>query len=88
MKKIFILAGIILFGIIANGQANTGAQGTIQDYTDTVRLKHTNYVSVFSKSKMYPVYVEWWVTKSMVTCTTPLKRKDNFNAQKQIDRVR
>ena len=78
MKKIFILAGIILFGIIANGQTNTGTKGTNQDYTDTVRLKHTNYVSVFSKSKMYPVYVEWWVTKSMVTCQTPLKRKDNF----------
>jgi endonuclease G len=27
---------------------------------------------------MYPVYVEWWVTKSMVTCSNPLKRKDNF----------
>jgi endonuclease G len=22
--------------------------------------------------------VEWWVTKSMVSCLTPLKRKDNF----------
>ena len=49
MKKIFILAGIILFGIIANGQTNKGTKGTTQDYTDTVRLKHTNYVSVFSK---------------------------------------
>jgi endonuclease G len=80
MKKIFILASIILFGIIANGQTNTGTKGTIQDYVkvDTVRLKHTNYVSVFDKGKLYPMYVEWWVTKSMVTCTTPLKRKDNF----------
>lgn len=68
MKKIFIITSIILSSIISNGQTNT----------DTVRLKHTNYVSVFSKSKMYPVYVEWWVTKSMVTCSNPLKRKDNF----------
>lgn len=45
---------------------------------DTVRLKHTNYTTVFSKSNRYPVLVEWWVTKAMVTCSSPLKRKDNF----------
>jgi endonuclease G len=45
---------------------------------DTVRLKHTNYQTVFSKSKKYPVLVEWWVTKKMVSCETPLKRKDTF----------
>lgn len=45
---------------------------------DTVRLSHTNYTTVFSKSKKYPVLVEWWVTKSKVTCVQPLKRKDNF----------
>jgi DNA/RNA endonuclease G (NUC1) len=43
-----------------------------------VVLKHTNYTSTFSISKKYPVMVEWWVTKSMVNCTKPLKRKDNF----------
>jgi endonuclease G len=78
MKKIFILTSIILFGIIANGQLNTNIQKVSQDYSDTVRLNHINYISVFSKSKMYPVMVEWWVTKSMVTCSSPLKRKDNF----------
>ena len=45
---------------------------------DTVRLVHDNYTSVFSKSKKYPVLVEWWVTKNKITCTNPLKRKDNF----------
>ena len=45
---------------------------------DQVVLKHTNYTSLFSKSKKYPVMVEWWVTKAMVSCQTPLKRKDNF----------
>ena len=45
---------------------------------DTVRLVHDNYTSVYSKSKKYPVLVEWWVTKNKVTCVTPLKRKDNF----------
>ena len=45
---------------------------------DTVRIKHTNYTTVFSKSLKYPLLVEWWVTKSKVTCKTPLSRKDNF----------
>lgn len=51
---------------------------------DTVRIKHINYTTVFSKSKRYPVIVEWWLTKSMVTCTTPLKRKDNFKPDPQL----
>jgi endonuclease G len=46
--------------------------------TNEVVLKHTNYTSTFSISKKYPVMVEWWVTKAMVSCPTPLKRKDNF----------
>ena len=65
MKKIVILIGIILIGITSNAQ-------------DLITIKHTNYTSTFSKSKMYPVVVEWWLTKSMITCSTPLKRKDNF----------
>jgi endonuclease G len=46
--------------------------------TNEVVLKHTNYTSTFSISKKYPVMVEWWVTKAMVNCPKPLKRKDNF----------
>jgi endonuclease G len=45
---------------------------------DVVVLKHTNYTSHFSKSKKYPVMVEWWITKSKVGCPTPMARKDNF----------
>jgi endonuclease G len=33
---------------------------------------------VFSKSKHYPVLVEWWTTKAKVGCDNPLARKDNF----------
>lgn len=51
---------------------------------DTVRIKHTNFTSVFSKSKKYPVIVEWWVTKKMVDCQTPLKRKDNFKPDPKL----
>lgn len=45
---------------------------------DVVVLKHTNYTSHFSKSKHYPVMVEWWVTKSKAGCANQLARKDNF----------
>jgi endonuclease G len=45
---------------------------------DTVRLVHTNYTSVFSKSKAYPVLVQWWVTKNKVSCISPVKRSDRF----------
>ena len=65
MKKFFIITLILLFSVSIYSQ-------------DTIRLKHTNYTSLFSKSKHYPVMVEWWITKSMVTCPSPLKRKDNF----------
>lgn len=65
MKKFLTLIGIILIGISANAQ-------------DTIRLKHTNYISVYSKTKHYPVLVEWWATKAKVSCDRPLARKDNF----------
>lgn len=45
---------------------------------DTVRLVHKNYTTVFSKSKAYPVLVQWWVTKRQVSCPTPVKRVDRF----------
>ena len=45
---------------------------------DVVVLKHTNYTSHYSKSKKYPVMVEWWITKAKVGCATPMARKDNF----------
>lgn len=65
MKRIFLLSTIILFSIISKSQ-------------DTVRLKHTNYTTVFSKSNHYPVLVEWWITRAKIDCKTPLARKDNF----------
>jgi endonuclease G len=45
---------------------------------DTVRVKHSNYESVFSKSKKYPVLVEWWVTTAKIKCSNPAKRGDKF----------
>ena len=66
MKKLVLLVTICVFFAIG-GRAQ-----------DVVILKHTNYTSHFSKSKKYPVMVEWWETKAKVGCPTPLPRKDNF----------
>ena len=33
---------------------------------------------MFSKSKKYPVLVEWWETKAKVACKDPLSRTDKF----------
>jgi endonuclease G len=65
MKRIFLLSTIILFSIVSKSQ-------------DTIRLKHTNYTTVFSKSNHYPVLVEWWITRAKIDCKTPMARKDNF----------
>ena len=51
---------------------------------DVVVLKHTNYTSHFSKSKKYPVMVEWWETKAKVACEKPIPRKDNFKPDPQL----
>lgn len=71
MKKLLLTTSLVLLSLLFIGSSFQ---------QDTVILKHTNYTSTFSISKKYPVMVEWWVTKSMVTCPSPLKRKDNFKA--------
>lgn len=63
--KNLLVSVLVVLALVTNAQ-------------DTVRIKHTNYQTVFSKSKKYPVLVEWWVTKKMVNCENPLKRKDTF----------
>ena len=51
---------------------------------DVVVLTHTNYTTHFSKSKKYPVMVEWWETKAKIGCATPLARKDNFKPDPKL----
>lgn len=51
---------------------------------DTVRVKHRNYETVFSKSKKYPVLVEWWVTTKKIQCSNPTKRNDKFLPDPQL----
>ena len=65
MKKVLLLVTLLVISVTLFAQ-------------DVVVLKHTNYTSHYSKSKKYPVMVEWWETKAKVGCPTPLPRKDNF----------
>jgi endonuclease G len=51
---------------------------------DVVVLKHTNFVSHYSKSKKYPVMVEWWETKQKIACVKPLPRVDRFKPDPQL----
>ena len=69
MKRFLYSVAIVLLSLLFVSSAQNNNE---------VILKHTNYTSTFSISKKYPVMVEWWVTKAMVSCPTPLKRKDNF----------
>jgi len=71
MKKIFLTFITLLIVIVTFSQ-------------DIVVIKHTNYTTHFSKSKKYPVEVEWWITKAKVGCPTPLARKDNFKPDPQL----
>jgi endonuclease G len=65
MKKVLLLVTLLVIGVTLFAQ-------------DVVVLKHTNYTSHFSKSKRYPVVVEWWETRAKIGCPNPLPRKDNF----------
>ena len=71
MKKILLLTTLLFAFVVTFSQ-------------DVVVLKHTNYTSHFSKSKKYPVMVEWWETKAKVACATPLPRKDAFQPDPQL----
>ena len=71
MKK---LIGVFLFTLIVS----------FAFAQDLVTIKHTNYTTTFSKSKKYPIKVEWWITKAKVGCEKPLARKDNFKPDPQL----
>ena len=71
MKKFLVL--IPLLFTLVSGMAQ-----------DVVVLTHTNYTTHFSKSKKYPVMVEWWETRAKIGCSTPLARKDNFKPDPKL----
>lgn len=68
-KLILILALVALLSLFVS--VTVSAQ-------DVAVLKHTNYTAHYSKSKKYPVMVEWWETKAKIACEKPLARVDRF----------
>jgi endonuclease G len=70
MKKILTLVVLLFISVSLLSQ-------------DILVLKHTNYTTHFSKSKKYPIMVEWWETKIKVACPNPLPRKDAFQPDPQ-----
>ena len=51
---------------------------------DVVTLTHKAYTTHYSKSKHYPVKVEWWITKASLTCPVKVKRGDKFIADPKL----
>jgi endonuclease G len=51
---------------------------------DLIVVKNKAYTTTFSKSKHYPVLVEWWVTKPMVQCKTKNQRTDIFSSDPKL----
>jgi len=51
---------------------------------DVVTLTHKAYTTHYSKSKHYPVKVEWWITKASLTCPIKVKRGDKFIADPKL----
>jgi endonuclease G len=51
---------------------------------DTITIIHKTYKTTFSKSKHYPVKVEWWLTKSMLNCPIKIKRTDKFRPDPKL----
>lgn len=65
MKNILLLITVLLFGAKINAQ-------------DVVVLSHKSFTTHYSKSKHYPVKVEWWITRNGLTCAVKVKRGDKF----------
>ena len=69
MKYLLIILLFIRFGASAQ---------------DTVTIQHKAYKTTYSKSKQYPVKVEWWLTKKMINCSVKIKRTDNFEPDPKL----
>jgi endonuclease G len=71
MKKCLISLLLTLVAVISYSQ-------------DVVTLTHKSYTTHYSKSKHYPVKVEWWITRAGLTCPVKAKRGDKFIADPKL----
>lgn len=51
---------------------------------DTITITHKAYKTTFSKSKQYPVKVEWWLTKKMIDCEVKINRLNDFSPDPKL----
>jgi endonuclease G len=65
MKKGLLLVILLVISFVVYSQ-------------DVIKLKHKSFTAHYSKSKHYPVMVEWWITKDKLSCPTKVKRGDKF----------
>ena len=65
MKKGLLLITLLIISFVTIAQ-------------DVVKLEHKAFTTHYSKSKHYPVMVEWWITKDKLTCPVKVKRGDKF----------
>lgn len=87
MKKSLLLAVLLsgsILGIIKSQKSNFISNIPQYSAQDTIRIKHLNYTTVYSKSLHYPILVEWWETKSSVGCSEPIPRKDQFQLDPKL----
>ena len=62
-----------------------GAWGATPRY-DTVSIRHQYYSCAFDTLKRYPIVVQWWVTRKMLSCSPRLDRSDNFQRDPVLPR--
>lgn len=43
-----------------------------------VTIKHRSYTTKFDQQTNYPRMVDWWLTRSMITCSSKIHRTDIF----------
>lgn len=70
MKNLLLLFSVIL---LSSFQLN-----------DIIKITHTNYTSIFSKTNRYPLVVDWWITKSMIGCSNPIERNNSFKKDPKL----
>lgn len=72
--RILLIAFLFLITMASKGQVPK----------DTITIKHKFYKTTFNKKLLYPVKVEFWITKKSSSCTNKFSRTDNFTPDPTI----
>ena len=54
---------------------------------DTISIKHSTFITTYDTVKKYPILVQWWITKSSLTCNDRQKRAENFRPDPLLYKV-